>query len=46
MGAFSELGQALHLIPGTFDVADLVCYLLPYIIYSFYLKLKIYRHEQ
>lgn len=46
MGTFSELGQALHLIPGTFDVADLVCYLLPYIIYSFYLKLKIYHHEQ
>ena len=46
LGAFSELGQALHLIPGTFDMADLVCYMLPFIIYSFYLKLKIYRHER
>ena len=46
LGAFSELGQALHLVPGTFDMADLVCYMLPFIIYSVYLKLKIYRHER
>lgn len=46
LGAFSELGQALRLIPGTFDMTDLVCYMLPFIIYSFYLKLKIYHHER
>lgn len=32
-GAASELMQALHLLPGTPDVADAVCYLLPLAIY-------------
>ncbi len=40
LGAVSELGQAFHLVPGTFDIADLISYLLPLLIYSFYLSIK------
>ena len=46
LGAISELGQALHLVPGTFDVADLVSYLLPLFIYTASLKHNYVRHEQ
>lgn len=33
IGAASECMQLLSLLPGQFDVADLVCYLLPMLIY-------------
>ena len=29
----TELLQGLHLLPGTFDIADLLCYLVPYVLY-------------
>ena len=34
IGAFSELGQAIGLVPGTFDLMDLACYVLPLVIYT------------
>ena len=40
-GAVSELMQAMGLVPGTFDVGDLVCYLLPYILYGGVRKLGV-----
>ena len=33
IGAVSELLQLIGLLPGTFDVADLLCYLIPYLLY-------------
>ena len=33
VGTVSELMQACGLLPGTFDVADLLCYLAPYAAY-------------
>ena len=33
IGAVSELLQLTGLLPGTFDVADLLCYLVPYLLY-------------
>jgi hypothetical protein len=33
LGMASELFQAFGILPGTFDLWDLVCYALPYIIY-------------
>ena len=37
----SELLQLTGLLPGTFDVADLLCYLVPYLLYmSIILKIK------
>ena len=36
LGAASELMQALHLLPGTYDPADLVLYLLPLAAYAIY----------
>ena len=33
LGIGSELLQAFGILPGTFDLWDLVCYTLPYIIY-------------
>ena len=29
----TELLQGLRLLPGTFDIADLLCYLVPYVLY-------------
>jgi hypothetical protein len=41
IGAVSELLQLTGLLPGTFDVADLLCYLVPYLLYlSITLKIK------
>lgn len=41
IGAVSELLQLIGLLPGTFDVADLLCYLIPYLLYlSITLKIK------
>ena len=41
IGAVSELLQLTGLLPGTFDVADLLCYLVPYLLYmSIILKIK------
>ena len=41
IGAVSELLQFTGLLPGTFDVADLLCYLVPYLLYlSIILKIK------
>ena len=41
IGAVSELLQLIGLLPGTFDVADLLCYLIPYLLYmSIILKIK------
>ena len=41
IGAVSELLQLIGLLPGTFDVADLLCYLVPYLLYlSITLKIK------
>ena len=41
IGAVSELLQLIGLLPGTFDVADLLCYLVPYLLYlSIILKIK------
>lgn len=41
IGAVSELLQLTGLLPGTFDVADLLCYLVPYLFYlSIILKIK------
>lgn len=41
IGAVSELLQLTGLLPGTFDVADLLCYLIPYLLYlSITLKIK------
>lgn len=34
IGILSELMQGLNLVPGTFDVLDLLSYSLPYIAYS------------
>lgn len=33
VGAFSEILQYLNLVEGTFDVIDLLCYIIPFIIY-------------
>ena len=33
VGIVTELLQGPHLLPGTFDVADLLCYLIPYLLY-------------
>ena len=41
IGTVSELLQLTGLLPGTFDVADLLCYLVPYLLYmSITLKIK------
>jgi hypothetical protein len=41
IGAVSELLQLIGLLPVTFDVADLLCYLIPYLLYlSITLKIK------
>lgn len=41
IGAVSELLQLIGLLPGTFDVADMLCYLIPYLLYlSITLKIK------
>jgi hypothetical protein len=41
IGAVSELLQLIGLLLGTFDVADLLCYLIPYLLYlSITLKIK------
>lgn len=41
IGTMSELLQFTGLLPGTFDVADLLCYLVPYFLYlSIILKIK------
>ncbi len=37
LGMASELMQALHLLPGTFDVADLVAYAVPCLAYVMWL---------
>ena len=34
IGTLSELMQAFRLLPGTFDVADLACYVAPYAVYA------------
>jgi len=34
LGSLTELGQAQHLLSGYFDPFDLLCYLLPLIIYT------------
>lgn len=34
IGTLSELMQAFRLLPGTFDVADLACYVVPYAVYA------------
>lgn len=46
IGAFSELGQAFGVVPGTFDLLDLAGYLLPLVVYSFYVKSTIHCHGQ
>ena len=46
IGAFSELGQAAGIVPGTFDLLDLAGYLLPLVIYSLYVKSIIQKHGQ
>lgn len=46
LGALSELCQAFHVLPGTFDVVDLLCYLLPFLLYTLYLTFKISRYER
>ena len=33
VGALSELAQWMGMLPGRFDVVDIVCYLLPYALY-------------
>lgn len=40
IGAFSEILQYFNLIEGTFDVIDLLCYTIPFVIYLI-LKLKL-----
>ena len=40
IGVGSEALQALGLLPGTADVQDAVCYLVPYLIYTMYVSLK------
>lgn len=46
LGVFSELGQAIGVVPGTFDLLDLAGYLLPLVVYSFYVKSTIHCHGQ
>ena len=36
IGVFSEVTQVIGWLPGTFDVQDLLAYVLPYLIYSLY----------
>lgn len=36
----SEFGQLFHIVPGTFDAMDLLCYGLPIMVYVSILKLK------
>lgn len=38
LGAVSEVLQAFALCPGTFDVLDLCCYLVPFIFYLYHFK--------
>lgn len=33
VGVFSEILQYLYLVEGTFDVIDLLCYIIPFVIY-------------
>lgn len=37
-GTFTELLQGIRLLPGTFDWADLLCYMLPWIAYMFMVR--------
>lgn len=41
IGASSELLQLPGIIPGTFDWLDLLCYLLPLIVYTLIINIKI-----
>lgn len=36
MGVVSELMQAAGMLPGVFDWMDLMCYLLPFLVYTVY----------
>ncbi len=44
LGATSELMQALGLLPGVFDIIDLLFYTLPYILYFIYITQNINHH--
>lgn len=39
VGGFSEILQCFHIVKGTFDIIDLLCYLVPYIVYQLKTKL-------
>lgn len=41
IGAGSEALQALGVLPGTADGLDAICYLVPYLIYTMYVLLKL-----
>lgn len=42
VAAILEVFQAFHLIPGTFDIMDLCCFLIPTAIYIAYYKSRYY----
>lgn len=40
LGCVSEYLQLIHVVPGTFDIWDFICYCTPFIIYYIHLKFK------
>ena len=40
LGCVSEYLQFIHVVPGTFDIWDFICYCAPFIIYYIHLKIK------